>query len=102
MKELKCLRCNGQMEYQGRRKIQLGEFGLIVGNLSNLFSGAMELDVLVCPNCGKVEFFCPIEEKEEPAPYVEEENPQLVCPNCGGAHGVEYSVCPHCNFNYHG
>ena len=35
-----CLRCHGEMEHLGQESLQLGQYGLLTGHLSNLFSGA--------------------------------------------------------------
>ena len=37
-----CLRCHGEMEHLGQESLQLGQYGLLTGHLSNLFSGALE------------------------------------------------------------
>ncbi len=42
---MKCLRCNGEMEHLGHESLQLGQYGFFTGNLSNLFSGALEVDL---------------------------------------------------------
>ena len=55
--ELKCLRCGGDMEKIGRKKFQMGEENFFFD--SHMWEGAMELDVLRCPKCRKVEFFQP-------------------------------------------
>ena len=40
-----------------REKIQLGETGLLFRDLSHLLSGAMSVDIYVCPRCKRMEFF---------------------------------------------
>ena len=40
-----CLRCHGEMEHLGQESLQLGQYGLLTGHLSNLFSGALEVDM---------------------------------------------------------
>ena len=52
-----CLRCHGEMEYLGQESLQLGQYGLLTGHLSNLFSGALEVDIYACRRCGKLEFY---------------------------------------------
>ena len=32
-----CLRCHGEMEHLGQESLQLGQYGLLTGHLSNLF-----------------------------------------------------------------
>lgn len=101
MRELKCLRCGTQMEFLGREKIQLGEYGPFFGHISNLIAGAMELDVCSCPECGKVEFFRPVLSKGEMRHFTDPDLPQAQCPNCGNFHDFDFPKCPYCNFDYH-
>ena len=35
----------------------LGNTAFFTGNLSNLFSGALEVDIYACKSCGKLEFY---------------------------------------------
>lgn len=53
----KCLRCGGEMLKDGVRTFKLGEETLLLSDLNRLFSGSMDLEMLVCEDCGKVEFF---------------------------------------------
>ena len=55
MKKLNCLRCQNEMRYIKREKLQLGKTGWILGDLPNLIAGAMEVDVYTCTGCGKIE-----------------------------------------------
>ncbi len=91
-RELLCLRCGVEMRYVKREKIQLGETGWILGDLPNLFAGAMAVDIYVCPDCGKIEFFS--------AQAVEEELPKKQCPKCGKSHDFDYPKCPFCKYVY--
>ena len=54
MKDLDCLRCGRQMRYIGREKLQLGQTGWVLGDLPNLFAGAMSVDIYTCPECRKM------------------------------------------------
>ena len=92
-KELICLRCNSQMRHTGREKIQLGETGWILGDLPNLFAGALAVDIYMCQECGKLEFFSAEENNEE-------ELPQKQCPSCGKWHDFDYPKCPLCKHDY--
>ena len=56
-RDMDCLRCNQKMKYMMTEKLQLGQTGWILGDLSNLFAGALEVDFYSCPGCGKIEFF---------------------------------------------
>ena len=57
MKDLNCLRCGRRMEFCRREYLQLGKTGWITGDWGNLLAGAMDVVVLRCPDCGKLEFF---------------------------------------------
>ena len=52
-----CLRCHSEMEHLGQESLQLGQYGFFTGRLSNLFSGALEVDIYACRHCGKLEFY---------------------------------------------
>ena len=60
--DFKCLRCGAPMAKLGRKKLQLGEDDPFLE--TNLWAGVLELDVLRCTSCRKVEFFTPEEENE--------------------------------------
>ncbi|MBO5587924.1 MAG: hypothetical protein J5915_12645 [Acidaminococcaceae bacterium] len=57
--EMDCLRCGSPMRYRGDDQLQLGKTGFFTGSLSNLLSGALDVAIFECPNCGKIEFFNP-------------------------------------------
>ena len=52
MREIDCLRCGARMKYMFRENLQLGKTGWILGDLPNLFAGALCADIFVCPDCG--------------------------------------------------
>ena len=56
-KLLNCLRCGTPMVLLKREYLQLGKTGWILGDLDNLLSGGLDVDILTCPGCGKLEFF---------------------------------------------
>ena len=56
-RELKCLRCGAEMENIGNEEIQLGHESFLLGSLSNLLSGSINVDIYKCPECDKLEFF---------------------------------------------
>ncbi len=89
----KCLRCNGKMSSIGTEKIQLGQFGLLTGYLSNLMAGGLEVEIYICTNCGKIEFFSVNESAQN-------ELPQVKCPECGYTHDFDYPKCPRCKHRY--
>ena len=50
MRKLKCLRCGHVMDFAGQEKLQLGQAGWILGDLPNLFAGALEVQIYCCPS----------------------------------------------------
>ncbi len=93
--DLSCLRCNGFMQHIQNEKLQLGQTGWILGDLPNLFAGAMEVSIYTCPKCGKIEFFQTDNNEDEHIA-------QKKCPRCGKRHDFDYPKCPFCKFDYYG
>lgn len=91
---MKCLRCGEDMQYLSREKIQLGKTGWVLGDLPNLLSGALEVQIFVCPRCRKLEFF--LAENET----IDDETPKKTCPDCGTVHDFDYPKCPNCKHEY--
>ncbi len=92
VRDLSCLRCGNSMSYIKSERIQLGKHGFILGDISNLIAGALEVDIYLCSGCGKFEFFQMSEEDQ-----VE----QIECPNCGKTHDIDYPKCPFCKYKYY-
>ena len=94
-KELNCLRCGTPMRLIKRERLQLGQSGYLMGNLDNLIAGALDVDILACPQCGKLEFFqggcyaCETEAEEGTIAKVR-------CPHCGKKHEMDDPKCPFC------
>lgn len=59
-KEIDCLRCNVQLIFSGEFKFHEGPKIGIFGNLFEVFVNRESFDLYVCPKCGKVEFFIPL------------------------------------------
>lgn len=97
MKKYSCLRCHTDMRYIGREAIQLGRTGWLLGDLPNLLAGALDVNIYICPKCGKMEFFNASEDVEEMST---EELPQRTCPKCGREHDFDYPKCPYCKYEY--
>ena len=93
MTHLTCLRCTAPMRYVKQERLQLGQTDWILGDLPNLFAGAMSVDIYTCPSCGKVEFFLAEGEQEDV--------PQKQCPKCGTKHDFDYPKCPFCKHEYY-
>ncbi len=93
MDELKCLRCGSVMKREKRETLQLGQASWLFGTLGNLISGGIDVDIIACPNCGKLEFFA-VREKNE------ENTLQKTCPECGKQHHIADRRCPSCGHEY--
>ena len=87
--KIQCPHCRAAMEHLLRDEIQLGKSGWLLGTLPNLLSGALSVDVYVCPECRKLEFFAVQEEEEDALP-------QVTCPSCGASYDFDFPKCPHC------
>lgn len=92
MKEMLCSRCETPMQFLAREQIQLGKTGWILGDLPNLFAGALHAEIFICPNCRKLEFYA--------AEVIGEELPKKNCPVCGTVHDFDYPQCPKCKHTY--
>ena len=91
MMEKRCSNCGGIMQYLGDDKIQLGQAGLLLGHLSNLWHGALYVEIWECPECGKLDLYRGEGPREE-----EGHMAQTVCPNCGAEHDLDDPKCPYC------
>ena len=94
MNKFSCPKCNEDMQYLSRERIQLGKTGWILGDLPNLLSGALEVEIYVCPKCRKLEFY--LAENE----VLDDETPKQTCPVCGTVHDFDYPKCPNCKHEY--
>ena len=94
-RELNCLRCGTPMQLIKREYLQLGKTGWILGDWGNLLAGALEVDILCCPDCGKLEFF-----RGEWSGLKEEDGEdsiaQMKCPGCGKEYDLDTPKCPFC------
>ncbi|TXE07381.1 hypothetical protein ES711_11480 [Gelidibacter salicanalis] len=60
-RDIQCLRCETPMEDSGRFKFHEGDRIGFYGSIFELFQNREAFDVYHCKNCGKVEFFLPID-----------------------------------------
>ena len=60
-----CLRCQVKMAYSGKYEFHEGMNTGVLGNLFELFQNREDFDLYVCPKCGKVEFFVPLDRERE-------------------------------------
>ena len=79
------------MDYIGPEKLQMGQYGLLLGHLSQLFSGAMTVDIYCCHDCRKLEFYA-VNAPEDEGDSIA----QVPCPSCGQLHEMDDPRCPHC------
>lgn len=95
-KQISCLHCSTPMRYLRDEKIQLGQTGVVLGDLPNLLAGAMEVSIYVCPQCGKIEFYQPFAEANG-----SDRIAQKRCPRCGKQHDLDDPKCPFCRYDYY-
>ena len=91
-KDKKCANCGGNMELLGEEQIQLGHYGFFLGNLSNLLSGSLEVELWECPDCGKLDFY----RRSGSGADDEGHMAQTTCPACGREHDLDDPKCPFC------
>jgi Zn finger protein HypA/HybF involved in hydrogenase expression len=63
-REVDCLRCKIQLIFSGRFDFHEGPRIGALGNLFELFVNKEKFDLYMCPKCGKVEFFIPLNDSE--------------------------------------
>lgn len=59
-RSIDCLRCHVKMVYTDKYKFHEGMNTGLFGNFFELFQNREAFDLYVCPECGKVEFFTPL------------------------------------------
>ena len=91
--ERKCTACGTVLKYAGREKLQLGQTGWLLGDLPNLWAGALQVHIYYCPSCSKIEFYAA---DGIPGQAASDRMPQIACPWCGSMHDLDDSRCPHC------
>lgn len=91
---LRCLRCGEEMQLIRREYLQLGKTGWLSGDWGNLLAGALDVDILCCDQCGKLEFFRADwnQEPEEEVGSIA----KVTCPRCGHSHDMDDPKCPYC------
>lgn len=91
---MNCLRCNAEIKFLSKEKLQLGKTGWLLGDLPNLVAGALEVDIYRCPVCKRLEFFATDESEGN-------DLPKRTCPSCGTVHDFDYPKCPKCKHDYY-
>ena len=77
------------MESIGIEKVQLGQTSMFGGIWNNILSGSLEMEIFICENCGKTEFFSDVSQQQTIS--------QIDCPHCNKPHDIDDVKCPHCN-----
>ena len=95
---ISCLRCNTQMNFLGEENIQLGKTGWILGDLPNLFAGALDVEIFRCPKCGELKFFST--EENFVQNRASQDTSRKICPECGAEHDEDCDCCPICGHVY--
>ena len=85
------------MEYILTENLQLGKTSWVMGDIPNLLAGALLVEVYICPQCGKIEFYRGPEE----AVTSEATLPRKTCPRCGMLHDFDMPKCPYCKHDYY-
>ena len=98
MKNLNCLRCGTPMQYLGEENLQLGKTGWLLGDLPNLFAGALRVKFFRCSRCGKLELFSGDMDLADCGR--ERKIPQKVCPICTAELDEDCPCCPICGFRF--
>ena len=86
-----CPHCGAEMSSLGVNRLQLGRASVLGGIWKNLTAESLEVEVMLCRMCGKLEFFA-----VRPQEYEEPELPQTLCPHCGELHDFDDAKCPSC------
>jgi len=63
-REVDCLRCKIPLIFSGKFDFHEGPRIGALGNIFELFVNKEKFDLYVCPKCGKVEFFIPLNDSE--------------------------------------
>ena len=86
------------MRYLRAEKLQMGQTSWLWGDFPNLLAGALEVEIYLCPQCGKLEFYSGIENQE---PQMPDGMAQKTCPQCGLKHDLDDPKCPRCKHHYY-
>ena len=88
---MECPHCGAEMSSLGVNRLQLGRATFLGGMWDNVFAGSLEVEIMLCRLCGRLEFFA-----VRPQEYEEPELVQIPCPKCGEPHDFDDAKCPFC------
>ncbi len=57
IRQIYCPYCDILLEYHGAHRIQLGRYGWFIEHWEHLLAGSLNVQLYVCPKCGKIEMF---------------------------------------------
>lgn len=89
-----CANCKVDLQNCGVQKLQMGQSGILFPNLGNIVAGALEVQVMLCPQCGKIEFFSPHARGNS------SQSGTKRCPKCGDVHDASRAKCTRCSHVY--
>ena len=61
-RSLECTHCHVKLVFSGNYKFHEGTRLGVLGNIFEAFVNRESFDIYVCPKCGKVEFYTPLDE----------------------------------------
>ena len=93
--ERTCLRCNVPLEPIVFSTIQLGKTSWVFGDLPNLISGGLDVMIMSCPQCGRIELFQPTDEDRHRM------QSKVTCPKCGKPSPLGTYRCPDCGHSFY-
>ena len=92
MRQKTCAACGGRMQSLGNMELQKGKFSMLLGHWDQILSGTLDVDVLCCTRCKRLDFYL-LGDAEEPETSGIQ---QIACPYCGDMHDMDDAICPHC------
>ncbi|MBQ6420845.1 MAG: hypothetical protein IJT27_04690 [Clostridia bacterium] len=94
-----CLRCGKKMLFLKKEDIQLGKQSLL-HNWNHILHGTLDVEIYVCPRCGKLEFYMPssvlLEADLSEQPARPNEIIGFRCDSCGRMVPKDNKFCPGC------
>lgn len=91
-----CIQCGGEMVSLGTFPLQKGRYGVLLGSLSNLLSGALDVGAMCCKDCRRLEFYLTDDAEISSENETEDAIAQVECPFCGVMHDLDDAICPQC------
>ena len=92
-RNLQCT-CGGKMELMGEMNLQLGEYHwLLFGHWDNILQGSLEVETMVCTDCGRLDFFLMKDPGTKGNDFRKE---AISCPGCSTQYSSKLKKCPRC------